>query len=344
MNVDPQIVEVALGVDRDAIAALSDAELLVLADAVGIAIGEELVKVSDREKAIERKLANEMSDEYAAGLEIAVDRELAELPADDVSTDAAVLALSGVGSRLERELEGSRGTRIRDALLSALAALTLIARRTGKTLVGGTGRPTTSIGGSLTQVDRNAVGVLAGQQLWWIGQLWSEHLSKTIAATVTREALVAGLGREEVGRIIRGVVSGAMPSVRVPGTWPGTAEHYFTSLAGTVRNQASNYGLVTTFVEGGVERYRISAVLDKRTSEICNFMHGRSFSVRTGARLAADRLDADSPEGVRDLSRWRSAASAEKLAGGDNPEDALARAGMALPPYHGACRTTIEPE
>lgn len=344
MTVDSQIVETALGVDRAAISALSDAELLVLADAVGVEIGEEIVKVSDRERAIERKMAEEMNDEYAEGAEDALERELAGLPIDDVSTDEAALAVSGVGSRLEEDLAGARGGRILDALLAGVAALTLVGRKTGKALVGESGRSTTSISGTLTEADRSAIGVLAEQQLWWIGRLWTEHLSQTITATITREALVAGLGREAVGRIVRGVVTGTVPGVRVPGTWAGSTEQYFTSLAGTVRNQASNYGVLTTFVEGGVERYRIVAVLDKRTSAICNFMHGRTFSVRSGARLAVDRLDADSPEAVKNVSPWRSAASAENIAGGKDPEGALEQAGMALPPYHGSCRTSIVPE
>jgi hypothetical protein len=114
--------------------------------------------------------------------------------------------------------------------------------------------------------------------------------------------------------------------VKVPGTWPGSVEGYFTSLAGTVRNQATNQGLIATFVEGGVRRYRIVAVMDKRTSLVCQTMNGRTFEVRAGARLATARLDADNPEAVKDLS-----------------QAALERAGMALPPYHGSCRTVISP-
>lgn len=267
--IDREIVETALAVERADVEALSDAELLVLCDALGVVLGEEIVKVSDREAAVQRKLAADLSAEYVEGVDAAADAELAGLPDSDVSPDEAGLAVRGVGERLDRDLEGSRGTRMRDALLAALAALTLMGRKRGKTAVAATGRSTASISGSLTQVDRNAVDVLSGQQLWWIGEFWGEHLSKTISATITRESLVAGLGVEDVGRILRGVVGGTFPAVGVPGTFPGSAENYFTALAGTVRNQASNYGVLGTFVEAGIERYRIVAVLDKRTSEIC---------------------------------------------------------------------------
>jgi hypothetical protein len=342
VNVDLQIVEIALGVDRAAIAALSDAELLVLADAVGVALGERIVKDEDRETAIQRKVETELTDEYVAGVDEAAEVELAALPTDEVSSDEAVLAVRGVGERLDRDLEGDRGTRMKDVLLAGLAALTLLGRRTGKARVGASGLTTNAIGGNLTQVDRSAVESLSEQQLWWIGRFWTGHLSKTISATITREALVGGLGRAEVGRILRGVVGGTFPAVSVPGTFAGGARPYFQMLAGTVRNQASNYGVLSTFVEAGVKRYRIVAVMDKRTSEICTLMDGRSFEVRVGAKLAADRLEAATPDAVKEISPWRSAESARTIAGDENPEEALARVGMSLPPYHGHCRTTID--
>jgi hypothetical protein len=344
VNADAQIVETALGVTADQIAALSDAELLVLADAVGLATGEEIVKVSDREKAIERKMRTVLTEDYEEGVDEALAAELPGLPEDEVSTDEASLLLADVGRRLDADLAGERGDRMRDALLAGVAALLLIGRKSGKAAVAATGRPTSTISGSLTQVDREAVAALSEQQLWWIGRLWNDHLSKTISATVTREALVAGLGREEVGRIVRGVVGGTFPAAKVPGTWPGSVEGYFTSLAGTVRNQATNQGLIATFVEGGVRRYRIVAVMDKRTSLVCQTMNNRTFEVRAGARLATARLDAEDPEAVKDLSRWRSAKQVEELTSEADPEAALERAGMALPPYHGNCRTVISPD
>lgn len=342
---DAQIVETALGVTAEQVAALSDAELLVLADAVGVAVGEEIVKASDREAAIERRMASDLAGEYEESVDGALDAELGNLPAGDVQTDEVGLLLSDVGRRIDADLEGDRGGRMRDVLLAGLAAITLLGRRSGRAAVSASGRSTAGVPSRLTEADRGSVAALSEQQLWWIGRLWSDSLSRTIAATVSRESLVAGLGREDVGRIVRGVVGGTFPAAAVPGTWPGSAEGYFTMLAGTVRNQASNQGILATFVEAGVERYRIVAVMDKRTSEICSFMNGQEFSTSAGAKLAVARLDAETPEEVRDLSRWRSAASARELvaSGGGSPEEALARAGMALPPYHGRCRTTISP-
>jgi hypothetical protein len=328
---------------REDIRRLSDAELLALADAVSAETGEEIVKVTDREEAIERKLARDLAEEYEETLDPAIAAELAGLPEGDIVPDQVNAALGGVETRLQ-----AKGFAKYGAMAAAAAkVLATIGRRVGRAAVRASGRSVANVSGDLTLADKSAMDALGGQQVWWIGNFWSDHLSKTISATVTREALVGGLGRVEVGRIVNGVVSGTFPGVAVPKTFNGTPEHYFSSLAGTVRNRASNYGAIATFEEAEVKRYVISAVMDKRTSVICTFMNGRSFSVKSARRLIDRTMEADNPDAVREISPWVSSARAKDIAGeGDagSQEAALDAAGMNLPPYHGKCRTTVVPQ
>lgn len=330
------LIDAAARLTRADIEALDDRTLVALADAVEAEIGgEPIVKESDRERALESNLADELDAEFLEGMDEAIEPELALHPSE-LTSDEAGLVVAGVGDRLTRDLEGDRGVRMRDAIGVAAAAMMVLGRRAGIERLDGRGYPTAGISGSLAMADRAAMENLAQKQLFWIGRFYPEHLSKRIAATVRREALGAGLGREQVGRILRGVARGTVPGVAVPGTWPGSSAGYYTMLAGTVRNQASNFGALGTFEQAGVQRYRIEAVLDKRTSRICEFMHGRTFEVQTGLRTMAARLDAETPEDAREAALWRSPEQAALLPGfEDAPEDALARAGMALPPYHG---------
>jgi hypothetical protein len=338
---DP-LLEAAVGLSREEVAALDDRTLVALADAVEAHVGgEPIVRESDRERALEREMADELDREYLDGFDQALEPELEAAPSE-MTADEAGMVVQGVGTRLEADLEGDRGDRMREVLAVGAAAMMLLGRRAGRAAVAASGRSTAEVSGSLTLADRSAVAALSEQQLWWIGRFYGDHLSRTISATIRKEALGVGLGRAEVGRIMSGVVRGTFPGVAVPETFRGSSADYFTSLAGTVRNQASNYGALATFVEGGVRRYRIVAVLDKRTSAICQMMHGRTFDVRTGARTVASRLEAATPEDARAAALWRTPEQVELLPGfEENPEDALARAGMALPPYHGSCRTTI---
>lgn len=326
----------------DDLRALPDAELLALADAVAAATGAEIVKVSDRELAVERALARELEADYREGLDPAIDAEIAELPEGDVSPDEVNVALGAVGARLAVRGFG----KLAAAVTGASNVIATIGRRVGRAAVRATGRSVASVSGDLTLADRAAMGALGEQQTFWIGRLWGTHLSRTISATVTREALVAGLGRAEVGRIVRGVVEGTFPGVAVPETFRGSTEQYFSALAGTVRNRASNFGAIATFEEAEVRRYRISAVLDKRTSAICSFMDSKEFSVRSARRQIDRTLAAEDPDAVKAVAPWVSASKAETIAGeGDarSQEVALDAAGLQLPPYHGACRTTVLP-
>lgn len=333
---DP-ILEAAVGLTEAEVAALDDRAFVALSDAVEAYLGgEPIVKESDRERALEREMADELDTEYLDGFEDAIEPELALHPSE-MTADEAGMVVQGVGARMDADLAGARGTRMREIIAAGGAAMMVLGRRAGIASMGTAGFTTSGITGSLRLVDRSAITALSGQQMFWVGRLWGENLSKTIAATIRREALIGGLGRAQVGSIMRGVLNGSFPGVAVPGAWRGSSESYYTMLAGTVRNQASNFGALNTFVQGGVTRYRIVAVLDRRTSRICNMMHGRTFDVKTGVANMTARLEAETPEDARAAALWRSPEQVELLPGfSETPEDALTRAGMALPPYHGS--------
>jgi hypothetical protein len=336
-------LEHAVRLSKEDIEALSNAELVALADVVAEETGAEIVKESDRERALEQQLAEDLDEEYVDGVDEALADELGVAP-EVLEADEAVAVVSGVGQRLDADLAGDRGVRMNDLLLAGIGASMLLGRSSGIDALAAAGYSVSGIGASLTMADRAAMEALAGQNMFWIGKLYPEHLSARISATISRDMVATGLGRAEVGRILRGVVTGSYPGVAVPGTWPGSSGGYYHMLAGTVRNQAANFALLETFSEAKVERYMIQAVLDKRTSAICNMMHGRTFTVETGKRIATARVEAETPEDARAASPWLTPAQVENLPGfSETPEAALARAGVAVPPFHGNCRTTIVP-
>lgn len=335
------VLAVASRLSAEEISRLSDADLVALADAFESETGVPILKETDRERALESQMATDLDEEYVDAVDEALDAEL-ELAPEEMQTDEALVVVAGVGNRLEDDLAGVRGDRMAETLLAGIAAALSLGRRAGSALVRAAGGG--DVGTDLTADDVLHVDALAGQQLWWIGRLYPDSLSRRIAATVSAEGVEAGLGRERVGQIVRGVVSGEFPGVAVPSTWPGSTKDYHMMLAGTVRNQAANFGALETFSEAGFERYRIEAVLDQRTSAVCRLMHGREFSVSTGLRISSARTNADDPEAAKSAAPWLSERQVEALPGyGEDPEAALARAGVAVPPFHGNCRTTVIP-
>ena len=328
----------------DDIRLMNDEDLLVLADAVSREIGEELVKQSDREMALENKLARELLEDFHGDLDPALEKAIKELPLEDVSPDEVKAALSGVTARMNE-----RDTNKTKEIIAAVgAAILLIARRITRKLVLENPKhdPKVKISASFTQPDLDAIDALAKQQLFWIGDFWSKDLSSRITATVTRESLKTGLGREQVGKIMKETISAKFPSVAVPKTWRGSDESYFKMLSSVVRTRASSFGAINAMADGGIQYYVISAVMDERTSEICRFMDGRTFPVSAGLRHIQATLDGGDPDAVKTAAGWRSPEDARALAGegsGAKQSLALEAGGMALPPYHGMCRTTVIP-
>ncbi len=231
------------------------------------------------------------------------------------------------------------------SLAAAIGGWASVAKR-GVRRILGRRTPKIEITGSLTQADQNAIETMALRNVFWVGEFWDVHLSSRISATVSQEALATGLGRREVGRIIAGVISGEFPGVAAPGTWAGSSSQYFEMLSGTVRNVASNFGSISAMEDGQIQTYVVTAVMDERTSEICRFMNGRTFTVRDGRSHVDRLLGASDPEEVKSTAPWVSAAEAQTIAGGGDAASqraALASGGLAAPPYHGRCRTVLLP-
>ena len=322
------------------LAKLSDAELFTLVDQVQAKGGVVVEKQGEREDAAERKMASDLDEQFKSDLEEAVGIELPRMPIEPEMDDVNVM-LGKVGDQMR-----VRDTSPTFGILSAgIGAFTLLSRRVTRRLLRRSD-PSLEISASLTQADEAAIAALSDQHVFWVGEYWDTHLSSRISATVSREALEAGLGRNEVGAILRGVVSGEFPAVAVPGTWNGTTAGYFEMMAGTVRNVSSNFGALNVMAEAEIERYVISAVLDSRTSDICRFMDGREFSVSQGRSQMNRYLGAREPHDVREVAGWVSSDEAQTFAGSgsdDSQRAGLASAGLALPPYHGRCRTVVIP-
>jgi len=329
-DLDPRF---AASVTPDFLRGLGDEELFALVDAVEERVGREVAKVEDRATAAERRLSRELLDDWRGDLDPILVDELLDLPAEAVSIPEVERLLGRTDARMRERDTSSALT----SLGIALGAFYLGAKRRVRDLAGESGR---RIELTLTRGNIREIGSLSNQGVYWIGEYWGRHLSRTILATVEREAALRGLGRLEVGQILRGAVNGTFPMAAVPGTYRGSPEAYFAQLAGDVRTRGLAFGSVSAFEAGGFVRYRIEAVLDERTSEICRFMHNRTFAVSEGRSLVDRLVSAEDPEDVKSIAGWRTAAEARELAErGD-----LANAGLALPPYHGRCRTVVVPE
>jgi len=111
-------------------------------------------------------------------------------------------------------------------------------------------------------------------------------------------------------------------------------------------------GRLNLFSQGTFENYVISAIIDTRTSHICLSMDGRIFTIEQGEEQMENVLTAKSSDELKEVAGWRKDLSEFGIEGQDDfkrgPKSTavsktLADAGMALPPYHFRCRSTIRP-
>lgn len=180
--------------------------------------------------------------------------------------------------------------------------------------------------------------------------------------------LAKGLGQIDIGNAIASVAD-TMLIKQSP--W------YWTLSSAAVTARARSLGQVSGYSEAGITTYQIQAVLDKRTTNICRFLHGQTFTVADGLSRfeATEQLAATDPDGFVDAFKsaepWvreQTNAAGERImvantpggtvqvavierSGVGNRDDVgafkggltgqqLASSGLGFPPYHGVCRTT----
>ena len=187
------------------------------------------------------------------------------------------------------------------------------------------------------------------------------------ARRIVADAVESGLGRDDVSAALQAAAEG---------TLAGRTPFYWDVIAGAFVGNGRTFAQVSSYAEARIQRYRIEAVLDERTTAVCRFLHGKVFSVGDAlARFdAMDRLER--PEDIKQAQPWvreardattgnpllyvgrggvRTALAEVTRSGVGSRDDvgeharalgspALMELGVSFPPYHGLCRTTTLPE
>jgi len=116
---------------------------------------------------------------------------------------------------------------------------------------------------------------------------------------------------------------------------------YFALGASMHLNRLRSLGFLHEAVLKGSSQYQIDAVRDNRTSDICNALHGKIFSVEEGLTKIEQSLGAADPDSLKSIQPWPKANKDNvQLISRASSAD-LSNMGLALPPYHPLCRTVI---
>jgi len=220
------------------------------------------------------------------------------------------------------------------------------------------------LGTAFSLPDKQISDVLSRSHAFWArnryGQI-SEGLSSKARGIISR-GVEQGFGRDEIGRQL-----GAMTrdGLQMKGYWRTVAANHIA--------RARSYSTGRTYQAAGIEYFRIEAVLDDRTTHICEFLHGKILPVGASVTRMNNAINSEDPLAVlsetpflRDRGEYidvaypdgstrRVADIVERSTGGGPARDPtgvynprmsqsdMVDAAIGLPGYHHGCRTTTVP-
>ncbi len=223
------------------------------------------------------------------------------------------------------------------------------------------------IGTSLTQRDERAVEFITRSNANFITNEYGqrgERLSAR-ARSIVADGLDAGLGRDEISAELHAHFATSV--MRGADYWQVVAAQFV--------NSARTYSQLSAYQDAGVETYIFDAVLDEVTTEQCRFYHGQRFSVGESVKLMDQLAALTDPNDVKNANPWvRSGRDGDGNGvlyfnrGGERTvianvvtpgvgnrdaigtysnamsSQALQKSGVPIPPLHGRCRSTINPD
>lgn len=222
-----------------------------------------------------------------------------------------------------------------------------------------------AIAADLNALDRRMIAHVASSHASFVRDAYGRRLDAfgEVARRVVARGLEQGLGRDDIASDLERAARAALVS-RSPFYWEVVASAFI--------GQGRSLAQVSSYAEAGIQAYRIEAVLDERTTDICRYLHGKTFVV-ADALQRFDRVERlAQPEDVKRMLPWvrqernpetqetrlyvngargrvdladvvRSARGARDERGTFRAiasDSALREVGIGPPPYHGLCRTT----
>lgn len=181
--------------------------------------------------------------------------------------------------------------------------------------------------------DQDAIHGLTNSGMWWIGDAYGSKVpTDRLLAVVDQVAIRGGLGRVAAGQALQTALGADF--TRGPAYWRG--------LAATVATRSRSFGALSGLQAAGAVTYEYVNPLDERTSDVCRALDGVKFTIRGGVDLRDRLLTAPTPEDWKAISPWPKARDLQGPGGGLLSSAELQAKGIAWPPLHFHCRSSID--
>jgi len=201
-------------------------------------------------------------------------------------------------------------------------------------------RKTAEVSPKFDVLDERAVKDLQDDQMLWIGRHYSQNVRDTVRSAV-EPSMIEGISHAEAGKRVAAALAETLSKVTVPKGFNGSDAKYFEGIAANTATNARVRGQVRSFADIGITTYEIVNPMDNRTTEICAFMNGQTFTVKDASSQIEALSGATTPDEVRSVHPWLSIGKIKSIfkKGGSK---GLVSAGLSLPPYHFRCRSTVD--
>jgi len=173
------------------------------------------------------------------------------------------------------------------------------------------------------EIDADAVDAMR-KSFYWMGKEYNQNLQNRLKDKI--EGVFKGeIELDSIGAELK----------REFGSILSADESYFKGVSDHIALQARNVATVTQGAKYGVKYYKILAIMDARTTQICRSMHGRIIPAAHLEAQADKILNANSLASKKAAAAWKS----EAYLGKSDKMDS----NFGLPPYHFRCRTEAVP-
>lgn len=176
---------------------------------------------------------------------------------------------------------------------------------------------------SFDTVDKEALSSMR-KGFYWMGVEYNEAMQSKLKDLIEK-TFRGEIANDEIGAVLRDEF----------GTLIGANESYFKGVAEHISLQSQNISRVMQGKKYGVKYYKVVAVMDNRTSEICRSMNGRIIPASHLEAQAQKILSAKNMSQKKNAAIWQSKAY--------NGRSDKMDANFGLPPYHFRCRTQVVP-
>lgn len=197
-------------------------------------------------------------------------------------------------------------------------------------------RPSPGIEVDFTLQDADAIAATERITVQSAGRYFPDQLSAKTSTVIRDVILERGLSGKEASKVLEQEIRGALGidfDEAVPSHFRSNPAAYFDIVANNASVQATNVGRMLAMADAGIEKYRVQAILDRRTSAICRSLDGKEFSVSNGMKAVEGFIGVQSLEDLENIMGFSKDDSIPKWAG----------EGIGFPPYHHSCRTTVVP-